>query len=60
MGFSVRRDKRNFPLYKGARIKRMSVERGSTVHFHPADSCSDVNRTMVLRRSSLQTNVSSN
>ena len=25
MSFSVRRDKRNFPLYKGARIKLMSV-----------------------------------
>ena len=50
-----------FRYIKGARIKLVSEERGSTVHFHPADSCSDVNRTInVRRRFSLQTTVCSN
>ena len=33
-----------FRYIKGARIKLVSEERGSTVHFHLADSYSDVNR----------------
>ena len=47
-----------FRFTKGARIKLVSEEKGSTLHFHPADSCADVNRTInVRRRSSLQTTV---
>ena len=51
----------SFPCIKSAGIKLVSKERGSTVLFHPEDSCSDVNRTInVRRRSSLQTTVYSN
>ena len=39
-----------FRHIKGARIKMVSELRGCTVHFHPADSCSDVNRTINVRR----------
>ena len=44
--------------YKGVRIKLVCVGRGSIADFHPADSRSDVNKTInARRRSSLKTTV---